>query len=51
MVSPWPDAGTCDGVPLTGTRTLSWGAATLEGRGFADTEATACGPAEQSHLW
>ncbi|WP_131807511.1 hypothetical protein [Mycolicibacterium wolinskyi] len=51
MVSPWPDAGTCDGVPMTGTRTLSWDAATLEGSGFADTEASACGPAERSDPW
>ncbi|MDH6198973.1 hypothetical protein M2272_005637 [Mycobacterium frederiksbergense] len=48
MVSPWTDAGTCDGVPVTASRKLSWDATTLRGIGFADWEANDCGPAERS---
>lgn len=48
MVSPWPDAGTCDGTPVTASRTLSWDAETLTGTGFASWEASDCGPAERS---
>ncbi|MBP2450528.1 hypothetical protein [Mycolicibacterium lutetiense] len=48
MVSPWPDAGTCEGTPLTASRTLSWDDATLAGTGYATWEASDCGPAERS---
>lgn len=48
MVSPWPDAGDCDGTPLVASRTLSLDAATLAGSGFATWEASDCGPTERS---
>ncbi|MGV0675204.1 hypothetical protein [Mycolicibacterium fortuitum] len=48
MVSPWTDAGTCEGKPLTASRTLSWDAETLTGSGYATWEASDCGPAERS---
>ncbi|TGB37594.1 hypothetical protein [Mycolicibacterium peregrinum] len=48
MVSPWTDAGTCEGTPLTASRTLSWDDATLAGTGCATWEASDCGPAERS---
>jgi hypothetical protein len=46
MLSPWPDAGMCNGTPVTGTRNLTWNADSLSGTGTADSAASTCAPAK-----